>query len=496
MLSTLVSFVLAMVIVSSLTGSRAFSVVQHMLAPLLAVPHAAAALGIAFLIAPSGWIARAISPWLTGWELPPDALVINDPGGWALIVGLIAKELPFLLLMTLAALPQTDATRRILQTQTLGAGKTVSFLVAVLPSLYKQLRLPVYAVLAYSMTTVEMAMILGPNLPPPLSVQIVVWMNEASLANRGTAAGAALFQLLAVILAIGGWRISEWAIGAGFRYFVLRGLRARWLDIPGRALGIVFGLGFSAFLFLGLAGLAVWSFAVMWPFPQAWPSDLSAKTWMQTGAVLFERTRDTFLIAVWSASVALALVLACLEAEHRYQLVPNPFASAVLYLPLIIPQIGFLPGLQLFALWFGLDGTRVAVAAVHLIFVLPYVYLSLSGPFRSVDPRLGLVAASLGATPRRAFWAIRLPVLLRPILTAFAVGLAVSIGQYLPTLLTGGGRVVTLTTEAVALSSGGNRRIIGAYGLAQSLLPVLGFALALIIPNLVFRNRRDLQTKT
>ena len=40
-----------------------------------------------------------------------------------------------------------------------------------------------------------------------------------------------------------------------------------------------------------------------------------------------------------------------------------------------------------------------------------------------------------------------------------------------PTLLIGGGRVETLTTEAVALSSGGNRRLIGAYAMLQLLLP-------------------------
>jgi putative thiamine transport system permease protein len=36
------------------------------LAPVLSTPHSAIAIGFAFLVAPSGWIVRAISPWLTG----------------------------------------------------------------------------------------------------------------------------------------------------------------------------------------------------------------------------------------------------------------------------------------------------------------------------------------------------------------------------------------------------------------------------------------------
>ena len=74
-------------------------------------------------------------------------------------------------------------------------------------------------------------------------------------------------------------------------------------------------------------------------------------------------------------------------------------------------------------------------------------------------------------------------------LTAAAIGVAVSVGQYLPTLLIGGGRIETLTTEAVALSSGGNRRVVGAMALLQMLLPAAGFALALGLPRLIFRNR-------
>jgi putative thiamine transport system permease protein len=96
----------------------------------------------------------------------------------------------------------------------------------------------------------------------------------------------------------------------------------------------------------------------------------------------------------------------------------------------------------------------------------------------------------MGTPPARIFWHLRLPMLLAPMLTALAVGVAVSVGQYLPTLMLGGGRVETLTTEAVALSSGGNRRLIGATALLQMALPALGFALALIVPRLIFRNRR------
>ena len=60
--------------------------------------HAAAAFGLAFLIAPSGMISRLISPELTGWTRPPDLLIVNDPAGIAMMAGLVMKEIPFLFL--------------------------------------------------------------------------------------------------------------------------------------------------------------------------------------------------------------------------------------------------------------------------------------------------------------------------------------------------------------------------------------------------------------
>ncbi len=69
-----------------------------------------------------------------------------------------------------------------------------------------------------------------------------------------------------------------------------------------------------------------------------------------------------------------------------------------------------------------------------------------------------------------------------------------SIGQYLPTQLLGAGRVTTVTTEAVALASGSNRRLIGVWALVQASLPLIGFMLALGLPRLLGTHRRDLAT--
>lgn len=491
--STAISLCVTLLILAAFAGTASFGRIRRGLAPLLSVPHAAAALGLAFLIAPSGWIARLVSPAITGWETPPNLLIINDPYGLSLTLGLITKEVPFLLLMALAALPQVDADRRLTTAATLGYGRIAGFAFTVLPDLYRQLRLPTYAVLAYGMTTVDMALILGPTLPPTLSAQITLWMGEANLAMRNTAAAAALVQLMLAVFAITLWRGTEILFRTLLVSAALHGPRLGGVDRPAAAVAHFAALMITAALGLGLGGLALWSVAGLWQFPDALPAELTLRTWATAAPSLWDSTASTMAIAALATAAALILALGCLEAEARLHLRPTSRALVLLYLPLLVPQIAFLPGLQMLAIPLGLDGTLLAVAAIHLVFVLPYVFLSLSGPFRAWDRRIATAAATLGASDARIFWQLRLPMLAAPVLTAAAVGMAVSIGQYLPTLLIGGGRIETLTTEAVALSSGGNRRLIGAYAVLQLLLPALAFTAALLLPLLFWRNRRAMR---
>jgi putative thiamine transport system permease protein len=96
----------------------------------------------------------------------------------------------------------------------------------------------------------------------------------------------------------------------------------------------------------------------------------------------------------------------------------------------------------------------------------------------------------LGLSGFAVCWRIKWPLLLRPLLAAMAVGFAVSVAQFLPTLFAGGGRWATVTTEAVALSAGGNRRVLAVHALLQVLLPMLVFGLATALPWALARHRK------
>lgn len=491
LVSTLVAFLVVVLFTARFEGTRWFALMRRGLSPVLAVPHAAAALALAVLIAPSGFVLRLLSPWATGLERPPDILLIGDPAGVTLTAALVIKEMPFLFLMLIAALPQSDSRRSRQIAASLGYRPIAAWLKTVLPRVYPQIRLPVFAVLAYSTSVVDMALILGPSTPAPLAVRLVGWMNDPDLSRRFLASAGALLQLALAATAIAIWIAGERIAARLGRRAIASGRRGLAEAPLGAAAALAAGLGLAA-LSAGIVVLGLWSVAGPWRFPDALPDSLTLAAWSRHLPHLAGTVATTLAIALAAAAIALVLVLACLEGEARRGRSLSHRTLPLVYLPLLVPQVAFLFGLQVLLLSAGLQDSVAAVTLTHLVYVLPYVFLALSDPWRAVDPRFAQVATALGARPTRVFWRVRLPLVTRAVATAAALACAVSFAQYLPTLLIGGGRVTTVTTEAVALAFGGNRQVMAVHAVLQTALPLAAFLLAALVSGALLRNRSDL----
>jgi putative thiamine transport system permease protein len=490
--ATFLSCTIVIALFAQFHNSAIFRLVDRTLSPLLSVPHVAIALGLAFVIAPSGLIFRLFAQILPGLDVPPDLLIIHDRLGISLIGALVLKEVPFLFLMSLAALPQIEPQKSLAAAMAMGYRPATAWLKVVLPRLYPQLRLPVLAVLAYSLSVVDAALILGPTNPSPLAVVVVKFMNDPELGKRFVAAAGAVQVAALTVALIGAWLAAEFAIRRYGEQWAERGGR----DEGARPLAVIAyssGVLVLIFVLLSIAAILLWAFAESWPYPKVLPSDFTTSMWKDNAGLFSRPLWNALVIGLVSACSGLFLTVSLLERDVRSGAPGKRWIRTFLYVPLIVPQVAFLPGLQIALISLDFDSNLYAVIAAHVIFVLPYIYLSLSRPWLHFDDRYRQAAMAMGASPRRALFRVRLPMLMTPLLIALAVGFAVSIGQYLPTVLLGGGRVPTVTTEAVALSSGGDRRIIAALALLQSLLPLGGFLVATLVPLVMFRNRRDIR---
>jgi len=453
---------------------------------LLAVPHAAFAIGLVVLIAPSGWLARLVSPWATGWTAPPPWATTQDPLGLGLIAALVAKEVPFLLGVAASQLHKAGQAQQWQQqwqvARSLGYAAGSAWWRVVAPGIWQAWRAPLLAVLAYSLTVVDVALVIGPTHPPTLAVLTWQWLQDP--APNQQAQGAAAAWLLAGVvgtLAVVLEALRRWPVlGTAWRKWLTLGptLRARRPTPPWPPIAS-WGLVIALYAVIG-ATLLFSSVTGYWPFPSLLPQNFSMAAWQaaaQSGGTVWH----TLLLGVASSATALVWTMAWLELAPSLPPRLAWLGTAVrlgMLLALALPVVLWVYGLHLLSLAWGWDLTLRGVWLAHTLMVLPYTLVALTPAYHGFDVRYAHLCASLGQPHWRFLVRVKWPMLKAALVSAFAVGFAVSVAQYLPTLYVGGGRISTVTTEAVALAAGGQRSLAAAHASLQWLLPAVVFALA------------------
>ena len=86
-------------------------------------------------------------------------------------------------------------------------GKFATWILIILPLIYSRIRLPTYAVLVYSISVVDMSLLLAPSLPPPLAVIVINGFNNGDMSNLLPASVGATLQIGLALLAVAIWMI-------------------------------------------------------------------------------------------------------------------------------------------------------------------------------------------------------------------------------------------------------------------------------------------------
>ena len=237
------------------------------------------------------------------------------------------------------------------------------------------------------------------------------------------------------------------------------------------------GLGVSALLPVVL--LAVWSFAGRWYYPALLPAEWSWRAWQSA----FSPTSQIWTAlwgSVWVASLTALLGTAiALPAARSLSLGTvrgSSWLSALLLAPLVLPSFASVMGIQVVFIRLGLADTRPGVVLAHLIPVVPYAVVLLSGVFGGFDTRLEQVARTLGANRTQVWWRVTLPAVLPGVLVSLLFAFLVSWSEYLLTLIVGGGQVLTLPLLLFSAVQGGDYAITGALSLLYIVPTLLIFA--------------------
>lgn len=455
---------LALLVVAHLWQTSAWTRFRLQLPFLLAIPHVAFAASLLLLFADGGWLSQLIPGWHPG----------ADPLGIGLGAALALKESGFVIWATHAALGRCKLDAAFTMGRSLGFGPGRAFFRLIVPQLRGDLGWIIATLTAWSLFVVDVALMIGPGNPPTLSTLAWQWINQPhpELYAKGLVTCLILIALFAGLMALL-WVLCRLPWPAARVLAKPGGLSLR----PGRPIGAV--ISFSGHFCLITLALA--SGLRRYYTSADAHVGFSAAVWKHLDLTAFY---SSLTLGIICAIVGLGTVICWLMAGGR--------GMSLLWLPLLLPVQPLVIGQYQIMLALHFENSLLAVAWGHLLWVVPYMAFLLAPTWQSRDRRQELCGLSLGLPLWRVRLFLMLPMMVRPALAALAVGFSVSTAQYLPTLYLGAGRVTTLTSEAVALSSGGDMRLLAAHSLLQLLLPLTMFIICVQTGRLTARWRRGL----
>ena len=320
--------------------------------------------------------------------------------------------------------PSTEEAARVL-----GATRWQAFTHVTWPAIRPAVASAAAIVFLFTFTSFGVVRILGGTARSTIETEI--YRQTADLLDLPVASVLALLQLAAVVamLAVHSWLERRQATKAvamrAPRRHPVRGrndrawvaanlaLMAGWLGVP---LLVLVVRSFRVGDHYGLAG---WR----------------ALGGVDPGSRLFVSPVESIANSIRFAGIAtlLAVVLGGLAASALVRSKGRTARSldSVLLLPLgtsaVTVGFGFLLALDEPV---DLRASPWLVPIAQAVVALPFVVRTLTPVLRSIDPRLRDAAAMLGASPRRAWLAVDLPLVWRALLVAAGFAFAISLGEF------------------------------------------------------------------
>ena len=192
---------------------------------------------------------------------------------------------------------------------------------------------------------------------------------------------------------------------------------------------------------------------------RAWESILSSNSRVPEALV----NSAVIAVAVTFSSVIIGLPAARALGLHSFR--GKRVIEFLIISPTIVPGIAVAMGLNINFITWGLSGNLLGVGLVHLVPVMPYVVLTLSGVFANYNPEFEQQARTLGAGLFSTFWHVTLPAIFPGIVVASLFAYLISWSQYILTFLIGAGRVITMPVLLFSTAAGGNNALTAAMSL-------------------------------
>jgi thiamine transport system permease protein len=318
----------------------------------------------------------------------------------------------------------------------LGASRWHAFRRVTLPLLKPAIASAASIVFLFTFTSFGVVLILGG--PTFATIEVEIYRQAAQLLDLRVASTLALLQLVA----LGGLLLAYTRLGARNavrsaqqptrqvlrrpRGFGERAAVGANLVVMAILLGLPLAVLVERSLALGGGGYGLDYYASLF--------DTTRSTALFVPAIDALRYSLVFAAIATSISVFLGLLASQVIASGRGVLASAFDALLTLPLGTSAVIVGFGMLISLGSLPVDLRTSALLIPIAHAIVALPFVVRAVVPVMRSIDRRLHEAAAVLGASPRRTWRLIDLPIVARACLVGAAFSFAVSLGEFGATL--------------------------------------------------------------
>jgi spermidine/putrescine transport system permease protein len=242
-------------------------------------------------------------------------------------------------------------------------------------------------------------------------------------------------------------------------------------------------LGIFLFLYLPILILIIYSFnanrvvGVWTGFSTRWYGELF------TDQAIASAFKVSLWVGVWSTMVSTILgTLAALVLE-RFRFWGRLTFDAVLYLPIIIPDIVMALSVLLFFVIVSIPLSRYTILIAHVAFNISFVAVVVRARLADMDRRLEEAAADLGANEWVTFRRITLPLLMPGVISGALLAFTLSLDDFVITFFVSGPGSTTLPVRVYSMIKFGVTPEVNAI----SALMLTGSTLLVIISLLLQR---------
>lgn len=245
-----------------------------------------------------------------------------------------------------------------------------------------------------------------------------------------------------------------------------------------------YAIAIFGFLYLPIFILIIYSFnankvvGVWQGFSLQWYEELF------TDRAIASALKNSIWVATWSTLISTVLGTMAALVLERYRFRGRLTFDAVLYLPIIIPDIVMALSTLLFFVMVGIALSRNTILIAHVAFNISFVAVIVRARLATMDDNLEEAAADLGASEWTAFRRVTMPLLMPGIVAGALLAFTLSLDDFVITFFVSGPGSTTLPVRVYSMIKFGVTPEVNAI----STLMLLGSTI-LVIFSLVIQRR-------